>query len=260
MFRDFAMRVLAPAFLSCMPLMLSSCTMLVSEKPIFTNSDFDATGALVGHYDSEDQKGGFVVMPGSDSRLQVFGFETIPSKRSSSPGRLVQISYAEVAAIPLGNGDFALQFGCTALAENGKTFGSLLGGSASRYGNYTAYGIVAQDRKKDHQWVSTNFYEYDRNTYGAIFSKYAIKKHNVDDAKGKGGATEVEVIPPDTSRSAAQALFRDLIAADMLSSSDSQLSTKTNSDGELTDDERAAVVLNSSDACVRVQDQITPLR
>jgi hypothetical protein len=254
------MRVLAPALLSCVPLVLGSCTMLVSEKPIFTTSDFDATGALVGHYDSEDDKGEFVVMPSSDSRLVVIGFETMPSKRSSTPGGLVQASYAEVAAIPLGNGDFALQFGCTALAEDGKTFGSLLGGSASRYGNHTAYGIVAQDRKKDHLWVSINFYKYSGNPYDAIFSKYAIRNHKNDDAKAKGGASEVEVIPPDISRSAAQALFRDLIATDMLSSGSSQLNTKTNNDGELTDDERAAVVLNSSDACVRVQNQITPLR
>jgi hypothetical protein len=264
MFCDIARRASVSA-LVCSLSVLAGCTALISEKPVFGAADYDTSGSLLGHYkmvDESTQATQVLATRGPEGRMVLLGFEVKKAAPTNNPEPgaqtdkhdvLVQGYYAEAAAIPLGGGDFALQVSCAALIEDGKIYASYLGGKKSPYRNYTAYGVIAQDRMKDYLWVSTNFYSREEDT-DLIFNRYAVAKA----PENNGKDYDVRIIPPDISRSAAVALFRDLIAQDMNADSGSELYKRTDRDPQPSDDETAAIVLNSSEQCQRVQNEGEP--
>lgn len=255
-------RSCTPVFLACSLTALAGCTGLISEKPVFAPADYDSSGVLLGHYRKLDENMQVVVSRGRDGRIVILGFETKGTGQtnksetdvqSNNRENLVQSLYAEAAAIPLGSGDFALQVSCSVVIRDGKTFASWLGGRESPYRSYAVYGFVAQDRKKDYLWVSTNFYGGGDDT-ALIFNRYAVEKAPQDTSTDY----DVRIIPPDLTRPAAMALFRDLIAQYMESDGGSELYKRTDRDPQPSGDERAAIVLKDSNQCLRIQNEGVP--
>ena len=250
-------RSCVPVLLACSLTALAGCTGLISEKPVFDPADYDTSGSLLGHYRKLDENMQVVVARGREGRVVILGFEIEKAGQTTKSGTdgqnkkhedLVQSLYAEAAVIPLGGGDFALQVSCSAVIHDGKPYASWLGGKKSPYRSYTLYGFVAQDRKKNYLWVSTNFYSGDDEA-AQVFNRYAVDKAPKNTSKDY----DVRIIPPDLMRPAAMSLFRDLIAQDMGSDGGSELYQRTNRDPQPSDDEKAAIVLNDSNQCLRVQ-------
>lgn len=251
-----------PALVACALTGLAGCTGLISEKPVFVPADYDTSGSLLGHYRKLDENVKVVVTRGREGRIVILGFEDKKVGPTNKPNTdaqnnsredMLQNLYAEAAMIPLGGGDFAMQISCSAVIHGGKTYASSLGGKKSPYRSYAVYGFVAQDRKKDYLWVSTNFYGGGDDT-ALVFNRYAVEKAPQNASKDY----DVRIIPPDLTRPAAVALFRDLIAQYMGSDGGSELYQRTNRDPQLSDDEKAAVVLNNSNQCLHVQNEGEP--
>lgn len=225
---------------------LSGCTSLVSEKPVFEPADYDTSGSLAGHYRVVGDAGQVVITANPDGRLTLFGFQTVKAKKRAKDNTetRVQALYADAAAIPVGNGDYALQISCAALADKDKDYASWLGGKDSRWRDYSAYGVIAQDRQQDHLWFSANFYrstdELDR-----LFDRYGVKP--APDSRG------IRILPAAMSRSAAGALFRDLIAREMAPGGGGELFHREDREGRLTADEEQALRIKDSTTCRRLQ-------
>lgn len=255
-------RSCVPVLLACSLTGLAGCTGLISEKPVFIPADYDASGSLLGHYRKLDENIRVVVSRGREGRIVILGFEakkTPQTNKSETDAQnnnredLLQNLYAEAAVIPLGSSDFALQVSCSAVIHDGKTYASWLGGKNSPYRSYAVYGFVAQDRKRDYLWVSTNFYGGGDDTT-LVFNRYAVEKAPQNTSKDY----DVRIIPPDLARPAAMALFRDLIAQYMGSDGGSELYQRTNRDLQPSDVEKAAIVLNDSNQCLHVQNEGEP--
>lgn len=239
---------------------LAGCTTLISEKPAFAAADYDTSGALYGHYRSADGKqqvlvtrgaaGQFVVQQFDVAVMFVKGKDGNPDEQHES---LTQSAYAEGAAIPLGGGDFALQMSCVALAHDGKTFASWLGGKASPVRSYTIYGLIAQDRKRDRLWASANFSDGGDET-ALIFNRYGVRKA----PKALVKENDARVLPPGLDRTAALDLFRALIARAMDSGNGSTLYERINRDMEPSDDEAAATLLGDTQTCRHLQTEGEP--
>ena len=233
---------------------LCGCTGLLSEKPLFAPADYDASGALLGHYAimKGDTTEGVIVSRGAGGGLVFVGLKSVPGKAKDET-TWVQTIYAEGAAVPLGDGDYALQISCSGLVEKGRIYASWFGGRRSPYRQYTAYGVLARDRKADHYWVNANFYSSNDDAQTLIFNRYGIEKGTLKNSDGTEVADTARIIPAGMPRSTAIALFRDLIAQDMADSSEGGLLKRTNREPLLDNDEKKAVILNDSEACRRVQ-------
>lgn len=252
---NIARRGFRSALLACTLGVLTGCTALVSEKPVFAPTDYDTTGALLGHYQEYGGQKQVVVTRGADGELVFLGFESkpVPKKKDSKAqdqAIWAQALYAEAAAIPLGGGDYVLQVSCTALAHDGKTFAGWLGGKVSPFKNHTAYAFLAEDRKKDYLWFSANFYASGDDN-ARVFNRYGVQKP-------PGKDDDVRIIPADISRSATMAMFRELIALDMASSGSPELYHRENRDGQPDENEAAAMVIKDSAQCHRLQTEGDP--
>jgi hypothetical protein len=231
---------------------LAGCTGLISEKPVFGAADYDTTGALLGHYRDAEGRKSVVVTRGLDGQLAFFGFESKTTKKKGSKDTEEvwrQAFYADAAAIALGGGDYTLQVSCTAIVQGNKSYAGWLGGKASPWRDYTAYGVIAQDRKQDHLWFSANFYE---SSDGAehILTRYGAQK-----PKDSGG---VRILPPNITRAAAMAMFRDLVAFDMTSDGSLELYRRLDRETLPDADETAALVVKDSSTCHRLQIEGSP--
>jgi hypothetical protein len=253
-------RACVPVLLACSLTGLAGCTGLISEKPVFVPADYDTSGSLLGHYRKLDENMQFVVTRGREGRIVIFGFESKKTGQTNKPDtenngheELLQGLYAEAAAIPLGGGDFALQVTCSAVMHDGKTYATWLGGKKSPYRSYAMYGFVAQDRKRDYLWVSTNFYGGGDDT-ALLFNRYAVEKAPQNTSKDY----DVRIIPPYLARPAAIALFRDLIAQYMNSGGGSDLYQRTDRNPQPSEGEKAAIVLNDGNQCLHVQSEGEP--
>jgi hypothetical protein len=240
-------RALLPAFFAAV---LAGCTGVVSEKPVFAASDFDTTGALLGHYTDTGENRKVLVTRGPDGQLVVFGFENKPVKKGKETEDVwYHAFYAEGAAVALGGGDYVLQISCSAIAQGGKTYAGWLGGKSSPYRDYTAYGVIAQDRQQDHLWFSANFY---RNGEDAerVFARYGAVKPK--------DRSELRILPPDMPRAAATAMFRELIAFEMAQDASPTLYRRADRNAILDAELAKFLVIKDSTTCRRLQRESEP--
>ena len=171
---------------------VSGCTSIVSQRPVFPPAAFATSDNLLGVYAPLDTGDGeYFVEREGEAGLKIIGL-------GRSNGVWREAVYIDGAAVPLGDGDYVLQMSCVILWDDKKGWAPFPGITQR---NYASYALVMQDRRAYTYWLLRDFSAIDAET----FEQYGVARPDSGDSKTR---SYIAILPKSMSTQRAAAFFR----------------------------------------------------
>ncbi len=178
---------------------LAACTSIVSQKPIFSDKDFEKSDGVLGIYDALNSNPSeeFEVTREGAGKLRVIGL-------GQDKQKWFEFFYADFSAIPMGGGDYILQVSCSLMRDD-KDWKPA---PVAMTKGYTDFAFVLKDRRADTYWSLANF----SDVTPALLARYGAVDPSVRDPKQDNS---IRILPAGMAKEKAIAFFRD-VAADAM--------------------------------------------
>jgi hypothetical protein len=225
---------------------IAGCTSIVSQKPIFSDKDFEKSDGVLGIYDAQTTNPSeeFEVTRESAGKFRAIGL-------GQDKQKWFQFFYADFSAIPLGGGDYVLQVSCSLMADDK---GWKPAPTAMTKG-YSDFALVLKDRRVNAYWSLANF----QDTTPALLARYGAVDPSVRDPKQD---SSIRILPASMSKEKAIAFFRDLAADTMNNANGNPGIIERRTSGpqaiDPTSDEAKAITVRTAQQCQSMTRQHRP--
>ena len=225
---------------------IAGCTSIVSQKPIFSDKDFEKSDGVLGIYDALNANPSeeFEVSREGAGKLRAIGL-------GQDKQKWFQFFYADFSAIPMGGGDYILQVSCSLMREDK----GWKPAPVVMTKGYTDFAFVLKDRRADTYWSLANF----SDVTPALLTRYGVVDPSVRDPKQDNS---IRVMPQSMPKEKAIAFFRD-VAADVMNNANGNpgIVERRTSGPQAIDpksDEAKAITVRNAQQCQSLTRQYHP--